>query len=257
MCAVPLLAVHGPESALVLGVILPPMAAFGAARICQRLRASGQAISLRTLFEHALMFGALLFLLPVLVLALDSVRVRNCTPGSGAAFMLLGPGFGVLLACLTGVAVALCVPRPRHVATIALCIPIFTMLAAIGRFYASPSIFAYGHYYGFFPGTVYDENVNITWPFLSLRVGTCAWIASIVLLLKAFIDPDTLRLTTRARSRLSLVAGLSCVAAGLVFAIFSVQLGHTSSVERIREVLGGEYKSARCQLYFPREENER
>jgi hypothetical protein len=257
MCAVPLLAVHGPESALVLGVILPPMAAFTSARICQRLRAAGLAHSLRTLFEHSLAFGALLFLVPFVVLWLDALRVRNCTPLSGAAFMLLGPGFGVLIGCLTGVAVTLGVPRPRYVATLALCVPVFTMLAAIGRFYASPSIFAYGHFYGFFPGTVYDENVNITLPFLSLRVGTCAWIAAIVLLLKAFTDPETLRLAARARSRLSLVAGLSCAGAGLLFEIFAVQLGHASSVERIREALGGEYKSARCQLYFPREENER
>jgi hypothetical protein len=240
-----------------LGVILPPMAAFTSARFCQRLRAAALAPSLRALFEHSLAFGALLFLLPYCVLWLDALRVRNCTPLSGAAFMLLGPGFGVLLGCLTGVAVTLCVPRPRHVATLALAVPVCTMLSAIGRFYASPSIFAYGHFYGFFPGTVYDENVNITLPFLSLRVATCAWIAAIVLLLKAFTDPETLRLSLHARSRLSLVAGLSCTGAGLIFEIFAVQLGHASSVEHIHDVLGGEYKSARCQLYFPREQNER
>lgn len=255
MCVVPLLAVHGPESALVLGVLLPPMAAFGSARIVQRLRAAGLADSLRLLMEAVLGYGAALFAVPLVVLALDSLRVRNCTPVSGLAFMLLGPGFGTLLACLTGLGIALGFPRPRYVATLALAVPVFTMLAAIWRFYASPSIFAYGHYFGFFPGTVYDENVNLTYPFLSLRVGTCAWIAALVLLIRTFTDPETLRFSSRAHSRLALVSGAACLAAGLAFEVFAVELGHASSVAQIRKTLGGEHKSERCQLYFPREEN--
>jgi hypothetical protein len=255
MCVVPLLAVHGPESAIVLGVLLPPMAAFGSARIVQRLRAAGAASSLRALMETTLGYGALLFAIPVVVLALDSLRVRNCTPVSGLAFMLLGPGFGTLLGCLTGLAIALCVPRPRYVATLAIAVPVFTMLAAIGRFYASPAIFAYGHYFGFFPGTVYDENVTLTYPFFSLRVGTCAWIAALVGLIRAFTDPETLRVGTRPRSRLALVTGAVCAVIGLSFEVFAVELGHASSVAHIREALGGDLKSARCQLYFPREQN--
>jgi hypothetical protein len=254
MCFVPLLAVHGPESALVLGVLLPPMAAFGSARIVQRLRAAG-ASSLRLSMEAVLAYGAALFAVPLVVLALDSLRVRNCTPISGLAFMMLGPGFGTLLGCLTGLAVALCLPRPKYVATLALAVPVFTMLAAIWRFYASPSIFAYGHYFGFFPGTVYDENVNLTYPFLSLRVGTSVWIAALVLLIRAFTDPQTLRVALRVQSRLALVSGAACLIAGLSFEMFAVELGHASSVAQIRKTLGGELKSARCQLYFPREQN--
>ncbi len=255
MCVVPLLAIHGPESALVLGVLLPPMAAFGSARIAQRLRAAGLATSLRVLFEAVLGYGAVLYAIPVLVLALDALRVRNCTPGSGAAFMLLGPAFGVLLACLTGLGIALLVPRPRFVATLALLVPVFTMLLAIWKFWATPSIFAYGHYFGFFPGTVYDENVTIMLPFFSLRVATAAWIAAVVLLLKTFTDPETLRVGRRPGSRLSLIAGLACTALGVTFEVFAVPLGHASSVARIREVLGGEQRSARCQIYFPREQS--
>jgi tetratricopeptide (TPR) repeat protein len=255
MCFVPLLAVHGPESALVLGVLLPPMAAFGSARIVQRLRAAGLASSLRSLMEAVLAYGAVLFAVPLVVLALDSLRIRNCTPLSGLAFMLLGPGFGTLIACLTGLAIALVVPRPKYVATLALAVPVFTMLAAIWRFYASPSIFAYGHYFGFFPGTVYDENVNLTYPFLSLRVGTCVWIATLVLLIRAFTDPATLRVSLLPQSRVALVTGAAWLVAGLSFEVFAVELGHASSVAQIRKTLGGEQRSARCQLYFPREEN--
>jgi tetratricopeptide (TPR) repeat protein len=254
MCSVPLLAIHGPESALLLGVLLPPMAAFGSARIVQRFRAAGLASSLRVLMEAALGYGALLFGVPLIVLALDSLRVRNCTPLSGLAFMLLGPGFGTLLGCLTGVAIALWVPRPRFVATLALAVPVATMLAAIFRFYASPAIFAYGHYFGFFPGTVYDENVAITYPFLSLRVGTCAWIATLVFLIKAFTDPETLRVGRRVLSRLAFVSGVGCALVGISFELFAVQLGHASSVAHIREVLGGELRSERCELVFAREE---
>src|SRR5687768_825108 len=83
MCSVPLLGIHGPESALVLGVLLPPMAAFAAARIVQQLLATERGATLAIAFEQTLLYGAALFLLPLLVLALDALRIRNCSPLEG------------------------------------------------------------------------------------------------------------------------------------------------------------------------------
>jgi hypothetical protein len=258
MCSVPLLGIHGAESALLLGVLLPPMAAFTAAVLVRRLRSQASQGLLRA-FQYTLGFGALLWLLPVLVLALDGVRIRNCSPLEGLTFMLLGPGFGVALASLTGMFAALALPDARSAPLLAAAVPIATMLLAVLRFYAGPGIFAYGHFYGFFPGTLYDENVGLTSTFLSLRVETSLWILALCLGIASCTDPDTLELRWRPRARFGLVFGcaVACSLCGVAAELYSDQLGYTTSTEHVRATLGGELRSARCRVYFPREWSQR
>ncbi|MFA9472062.1 MAG: hypothetical protein ACERNK_15940, partial [Deltaproteobacteria bacterium] len=99
---IPLLAVHGVESALALGLLLPPWVAATAASYTERNRGMrGIDLMLRTVGS-----GLLIWSIPVLLLALSSLRVRQCAPGEGLAFMVLGPAVGCALAACTGVWVA-------------------------------------------------------------------------------------------------------------------------------------------------------
>jgi hypothetical protein len=255
LCAVPLLGIQGAESALVLGVVLPPMAAYVAAVQTQRLRAEAGA-ELSTLFGRVLGGAGLLWLVPVLVLGLDALRVRNCSPREGLLFMLLGPGFAIALAALSGSAIGLVGRRPRRaLPLLAAGIPLASMLAAIVRFYTGPSIFAYGHFYGFFPGTLYDENIGLTLPFLWLRVATSIWILALCLTIVSCSDAHDLHLRARPRPgrALGAVAAALCIALGLLAQWHSDELGHTSSSASVRQALGGELLSRRCRLFFPRE----
>ncbi len=255
LCGVPLLAVHGAESALLLGVLLPPMAAWVAARLTVLLRDAGGVQRVGQAFERALGYGALLFALPSLVLWLDALRIRNCTPGLGFAFMLLGPGFGTLLGSVVGVCAALCTRSARSGCWLALAVPLSGVGIALARFYATPAIFMYGHFYGYFPGTLYDEGVSITGPFLWLRVFSCAWLAGLTLLATSASNPATLRWAPSATSARtsSFALGLGCIAVALTAELFAPELGHASSVASLQAALGGELRSARCQLHFPRE----
>ncbi|MEY4581529.1 MAG: hypothetical protein RL701_6232, partial [Pseudomonadota bacterium] len=172
MCAVPLLGIHGIESALVLGVVQPPLCAYATARLTQRTLLQDARAGLARIFARNLRFAGLLWLLPVLVLWLDSLRIRNCSPLEGFASMLLGPAFGIALASVVATGIALACPRLRALPLWAAAVPLFTELRAIWRMYDGPGIYAYGHFFGFFPGTLYDENVGFTPSFLWLRVAT-------------------------------------------------------------------------------------
>jgi tetratricopeptide (TPR) repeat protein len=256
MCSVPLLGVHGAESALALGVLLPPLCAYTSAALTQRA-IDRLPVSLAVLFRRALGFAGLLWLLPVSVLWIDSLRVRNCSPLEGLAFMLLGPGFSVALASLTGILTALLTARRAPLWAAAL--PLLTMLLAISRFYTGPGIFAYGHFFGFFPGTLYDESVQLTGPFMWLRVETSLWIVALALYIVSCIDPTSLTLGLRPRPGFSLAFG--CAVAAAAFALLaelnSDELGQSTSYAHVRTTLGGERKSARCRIFFPREYAER
>ena len=71
MCAVPLVGIQGTESALVLGVVLPPLCAYACTRITQRYVRLGIG-SLSGLFSRTLGFALVLWLLHTLILWLDS-----------------------------------------------------------------------------------------------------------------------------------------------------------------------------------------
>jgi len=254
MCSVPLVGIQGAESALVLGVALPTLCAYACVRITQRYVRLGIG-SLSGLFSRTLGYAFVLWLLPTLILWLDSYRIRNCSPLDGFVSMLLGPGFGVALASVIATGVGLLLPRAALAPLLAAAIPVATMLRAIWGMYDGPAIFAYGHFFGFFPGTVYDEGVSLTGSFLWLRVSSLIWLLGCVLLIVSCSERATLAFTLfpRAGRDLQYILALVFLGGCLMAELYSDDLGWSTSTERIRHALGGELKSRRCHLYFPRE----
>ncbi|HEY8427761.1 MAG TPA: tetratricopeptide repeat protein [Sandaracinaceae bacterium] len=255
LCLSPLLGTPGIESALVLGLVLPPFCGAIGARVVDRLRREGGRVEAAELFADAVAGALAVLALPALLLALNTLRVPVCAPVEGLAFLLLGPAIGVVLAACAGVVVSLFVPRVRWATAIAALLPIGAILLALHRFYATPAIFAYGHFFGYFPGTLYDPDVTVTLAYASFRAVSAAWILGIAALVAALWDPDakTARLgVLRVRWRMGLAASL-CIAAALAGGAYGAELGHRSTAESIAKALGGRLESARCVVVFPRE----
>jgi len=265
LCAVPLVAVWSIESALVLGVLQPVLCAYGSAdltrRYLQAARADALSLtpevpvpSLSGLFARTGGFAAALWAIPVIVLGLDVLRVRNCSPLESFASMLLGPGFGIALACALGTGLALFAPQRWRFAPLwAASIPVASALWAVYRMYAGPAIYAYGHFFGFFPGTLYDENVTLTQSFLWLRVASALLALSCVLLTVGSLEPGTLK-PAWVRERLAL-RWLGALGLGLVGLAtgYSDELGWSSSTTRVQRALGAQIEGRRCHMVVPRE----
>ncbi len=119
---VPLLAVHGVESALALGLLLPPWVAATAASYAERNRdLRGIDLMLR-----AIGAGLLIWAIPVVLLALSALRIRQCAPGEGLAFMVLGPMLDIkLLMMYSGVF------KRRFIITLATLTPLTVLLAML------------------------------------------------------------------------------------------------------------------------------
>ena len=135
-CArMPLLGVQGVESALVLGVIVPLFAAgWARAARSRHARRRRQSAPLRCSRHAACLRSACVLALPMLVLWLNALRVRNCAPLEGLAFMLLGPGRR--RACshaLLGACVGALVPRAAARDHAARCCPASAMRCALMR----------------------------------------------------------------------------------------------------------------------------
>jgi len=256
LCAVPLLGIHGAESALVLGVVLPPLAALCAARRVRDARGRNAGTTPLELIATALATAGLLWLAPVVVLALDALRIRNCAPLEGVAFMVLGPGAGVTLGALWGLFAATACRGSRAGTALALAGPLGGMARAFVEFYTGPGIYFFGHYFGYFPGTIYDEQLSLPGTLWVLRALTGVAGLALCALFAGNLDGSLrLRLRPVARAGARLWIGVALVGASL-FAlgeVYAPELGLRASEAHIREALGREHASARCRLVVPRE----
>jgi hypothetical protein len=255
MCLSPLLGVPGIESALVFGLLLPPLCGAIGARVVDRLRKRDGKLEASEILADAI-FGALsVFAIPMIVLSLDLLRTPVCAPIEGALFFVLGPGIGSVLAASVGAAIAIVIPRIRPATAIAVVVPFLAIGFALYGFYATPAIFSYGHFFGYFPGTLYDPDIELTLTYATFRAISIAWTLGVWAAITALWDPDVKRVGFRVplrRWRIALGA-LLLIASATVASIFDQELGHESTVASIREELGGSLRSRRCTILFPRE----
>ena len=94
----PLLAVHGVESAVVLGLLLPPFFAAMSARVAIGSRGS----SLGAIARRVAAANGLVLAIPFVGLLLGAFRARWCAPLEGLGFFFLGPCLGIGLAAALG-----------------------------------------------------------------------------------------------------------------------------------------------------------
>lgn len=249
LCAVPLLGLPGLESALVLGVVLPSFCAVIGARLARDRAASSAAVI------GASTGSALLVLaLPVLLLTLNGLRVRNCDPAQGFWFIALGPLFGCVLAALWGALCGSAKVGARLAVALALLGPLGEIAYSLYGLYATPAVFSYGHFFGYFPGSLYDELIAIPLQLIFMRVASALLLLMLVCLLLAHRGPQGVieRRALPERWPLTVLAGVAALGV-LSVTVKREELGLATSREHIIEVLGGHMSAKRCELYVPRE----
>jgi hypothetical protein len=249
----PLLGVHGVESALALGIVLPPFVAVAAARQVARVRQRGVAITASSLVGRSLGMAAGVLALPVAVLALNALRVRNCAPGQGLLYMLLGPLPSVLLAATVGVTLGAALRRDRLAALLAAGAPILGAAVVLSRFYATPAVALYGHFFGWYPGAIYDQALTVPLELATFRGVTVLWIAGLGWLVVGLYCPGTRRFRLRSARPVPSLAGLGLLGAAAVAAAFGPELGHRVTEAHVVEELGITERGARCIVHAPRE----
>ena len=248
----PLLGVHGVESALALGLLLPPwVAATASSYTLAHRRVRGVDLMLRCIGA-----GLGIWAVPTVILGLNALRVRQCVPGEGLLFVILGPAVGCALAASVGVWVAGAARRPRFAPLVAAAIPVGATLVGLWSFYATPTVFVFGAFAGYFPGAIYDDLVQLPTRYLTYRASIVVAVLALALLFDATWNPDagSLDWKGRARSRL----GTVLVAAGAIAIVAASywhgdELGHWVSKDYVAEQLGKTERGKHCLVHMPRE----
>ncbi|MDH5492971.1 MAG: hypothetical protein OEY14_13535, partial [Myxococcales bacterium] len=253
--ASPLLGLPGVESALLFGLVLPPFAGLISARALIARRLEGAARGLWELLAPTQLAALGLVALATAGLSLNALRFRLCEPLLGLAFLGMGPALGVSLASLLGLGLAATIPRPRIASALAFGLPLLSLLAGLLEFWLTPGISLFGHFAGWFPGTIYDEGVTFPIAYLTYRLTSLGLGLVALLLLGAAWDPARLEARPGAllRRPLRLLAPLlGLLALGFAW-IEAPALGHRSSATHIASELGATFQGERCRVHLPRE----
>lgn len=264
--ALPLFSRPGYESALLFGLLIPPITAVSAAsahrsnlgcRPEQRL-----TICLRRAAVHALVL--------VTWLSLRASGLGWCSASNDLLLFTLGPLSGIFAAAAWGFVVGLFVERwpstrGREVGRTALSLlaPLLAVLWGIYHFHSSPVVFAFSPFVGFFAGSPYDTGFDPVPRLLTYRMGLVGLLLAIWAMSRHLVLDERGRVRIPGfcssgpgqwRRGLESIDGPMAVIGILGLALFITivalgeRLGHRSSTAWIRHTLSQTIRYGRCEL---------
>lgn len=279
---VPLFGGPGYESSLAAGLVVPIAAAIVTALEVAR-QPAGEAARPEPFeaFSRGLANGGALAAIAYVTVLVHGIRTGFCDVLGGSAHFALGPAAGALLAgawgALAGELVAIARPAPPAasrarraaraigVALLGAALPLASIAVSVWRFYASPMVFAYDPFVGFFSGSLYDTVVDFG-GLITYRAGSAA---SLLALFVAAVHLGR-RDAEGARNRLVfsaqhegggprlrgrpglLVLGAAALAASGAQIAVGYRLGHWHTPSTIAERLGARLSGDRCDVIYPR-----
>ena len=256
----PLFGGPGYESALAAGIVLPFAVAIATALEIGSIpwvpgASAGPVTPVRS-FERGLANGGVFALAAFGLTLLHGLRVGFCDLPLGSAHFALGPVPGALLAGAYGALVGeLARGRKRRrlfAVLLAIAGPLGSMLFSVGRFYASPMVFAYDPFAGYFSGTLYDTIIDFS-GLVSYRAGTLATLVTgfIVALHLGRDGAGKLTITGQRSVGALLVGGLAAIGSATSM-LEGDRLGHWETPASIAETLGGRASGRRCDVIHAR-----
>lgn len=215
---------------------------------------------LQALYARAAGLHACLLVPPVLVICANALRVQNCDWTFGLLSLALMPVLSSALATAAGMLVALALPTPRGRARVLVALaPVLVLVGAVAgslwRFHAAPPVFSYNPFAGYFPGNLYDEQLDFGAAFYWARAAQISALAALLALAAWRLDVSALRLRWRGRlPGTRWRPALGALLAGGVAAVLWAQsgaLGFSVAADDIKDALGARYDTEHFVIYYP------
>ena len=126
---------------------------------------------------------------------------------------------------------------------------------ALWWFYVTPPVFSYNAVLGYFPGNIYDENLQLTAALGWSRLEQLAWLVALVALVANRLDVASFRLVWRgprpySRRVLPLVVAVIAAAGAVTLRWNGGALGYAIDDDDVAEALGGRFETAHFVIHY-------
>jgi tetratricopeptide (TPR) repeat protein len=223
------------------------------------LRGSPRQIVIRC-FWNALIFNFGLLVLPVGIILLNALRIKNCNFSEGFIFFFLLSVISCVYATAAGTLFGFWIKR-RWLAYLAyLGFLLLTCVPVVINLIFHPPVFAYHATFGYFPGPIYDFVIKITDTLLIARAETLLWALLFLGLAVSLceISRDTAlmpqlrwrKLFSSLTKRVWLYLLIACL---LGFQVYAGALGIRPTRDNIARKLGGFRETEHFEIFYARE----
>ncbi len=178
---------------------------------------------------------------PVAVIAANALRRPPCEPVNGLVWLLLLPVPTALVSGALGAWARFRTGRTRDAALLVGSIELASLGVNLWSLYSGPGFFVFDHFFGYFPGPLYDESVLLTPAVLLFRGLTLCWALVVVAACGAARERSMQR-------RLAVFAGLTLLALSLAF---GDRLGFRTSDAHVARTLGGLREEGPLEIHHP------
>ncbi len=243
----------GYEQTLATGLLVP-----SAAAIATSLELSTVEETVATGVARGVLSGVWLAAVAFATAILHGLRVGMCDLEGGAVDFALGAGIGCVLGGVWGALVAEIARRRKRRRLVcvlsAIALPLGCALVSVWRFYASPMVFAFDPFVGYFSGTLYDTIIETGGALLTYRVGSAATLAFVGLASTLVVrDAGRLKVVSlrNGSAQARAVLALCALATSVTITLMGPKLGHWETPATIAEALGGRLSGPRCDVVYP------
>ncbi|MCP4677827.1 MAG: hypothetical protein GY854_20375 [Deltaproteobacteria bacterium] len=257
-CLSPLMKTLGYEYSLLISLV----ASLGAGQLAacyphrvrnQLARFPGARLPALVLYRRALGTGLILAGVPLLFALINRVRVPPCNEIEGLAFFALMPICSVAISSAAGLLAGVVTPGAKTASALFFVIFAAGLFQALHSFHATPAVYLFGPFFGYFPGVLYDELVRVEGRFVIYRAATLLQIAAIIGALNWLLDPASLYLSfkrTFSRFKSGLVPAVFIIAVAAMH-LAGPSLGHRTERSGLEDLLAQKIDTKRLELFFP------
>ncbi|MGI5862564.1 MAG: tetratricopeptide repeat protein [Myxococcales bacterium] len=200
-------------------------------------------------FGAASLFCGLVLLLPLLAAVVGALASTRCDPWTGVGFYALLPVPTLLLGAACGVAAGCGFHRAWTAGLAYAALLLASFAVSLWPLWAGPQVFALNHFFGYFPGPLYDEALSVDSRLVAHRVLTLLWTALGLVGAAILRDARSGHPAFPLRRGLALAFTLAGIAG---FQAFSFHLGLGTSDEALARALGGRSETEHFILHYPR-----
>jgi hypothetical protein len=194
--------------------------------------------------------------IPAVIAAVRGLWTPTCDWGFGVACYLAMPIATAALAGALGHALGVvCGPRRFVGAAVAQLPVIAIVLAALVRFYSEPPVFSYNAILGFFPGNLYDENIQLHRALAWSRLEDLAWVTAVIAVVTLRLDVPRHRLVWRdprpaGRRVGAALLAIAALAGAIALHVQAGALGYAIDAADIEQVLDGRLETAHFVIHY-------
>jgi tetratricopeptide (TPR) repeat protein len=190
---------------------------------------------------NLLMAAIIFILIPILISLISLLNTVVCPLGDGVLFYLVitlpAPIIGIGLSLFS-----LSIWR-RFSYIIFILLIIIVAIVPLFELYFNPQIYFYNPLIGFFPGTIYDEGIEIDMKFIAYRVMNVLFFLSLIYFLYN-------ALKEKSKNKIKLTWAYA-ILISVLFIFISPKIGYSTTLSTIKKELEKTITTRHFELHFP------